>query len=98
MFTNTNKQAKNATTTAAVEAFLAAGGTVTRRKSNVPEVSAPPANYFTSTDAPKAVKQLDTWETVLLKLQTVLSEHPGELKVVWNDGRVANSVEELYGL
>jgi hypothetical protein len=95
MFNNTNKQAKNTATNNAVQAFLDNGGTVTRRKSNVPEVSAPPANYFTSTDAPKAVDKLDSWEVALAKLTTVLD---GSIKVVWNDGRVASSVEEMYGL
>ena len=96
MFNNTNKQAKNAATNAAIQAFLDNGGTVKRRKSNVPEVKAPPANYFTSAEAPKALEQMNTWETALAKLAVVL---PGSgIKVVWNDGRVANSVEELYGL
>ncbi len=96
MFNNTNKQAKNAATNAAVQAFLDNGGTVTRRKSNVPEVSAPPANYFTSAEAPKAVDKLESWEVALAKLTTIL---PGSgIKVVWNDGRAASSVEELYGL
>ena len=95
MFNNTNKQAKNTATNNAVQAFLDAGGTVKRRKSNVPELKGVPANYFTSADAPKLVEQLDSWEVALAKLTTVLD---GSIKVVWNDGRVASSVEELYGL
>ena len=96
MFNNTSKQAKNTATNNAVQAFLDAGGTVKRRKCNVPEVSAPPANYFTSAEAPKALDQMNTWETALAKLAVTL---PGSgIKVVWNDGRVASSVEELYGL
>ena len=94
MFNNTSKQAKNAATNAAVQAFLDNGGSVKRRKSNVPEVSAPPANYFTSADAPKLVEQLESWEVAIAKLTTVLD---GSIKVVWNDGRVASSTAELYG-
>lgn len=95
MFTNTNKQAKNTATNNAVQAFLDAGGTVKRRKSNVPERKGVPANYFTSADAPKLVEQLDSWEVALAKLTMVLD---GSIKVVWNDGRVASSVAEMYGL
>ena len=98
MFNNTSKQAKNNATNNAVQAFLDAGGTVKRRKSNVPEVSVPNASYFTSADAPKAVDKLETWENKVLRIAAVLNEHPGAIKVVWNDGRVANSTTELYGL
>jgi hypothetical protein len=96
MFTNTNKQAKNTATNNAVQAFLDAGGKVKTSKSNVPERKVPPANYFTSADAPKTVEQLDSWEVALAKLTMVLD---GSIKVQWgNDGRVANSVAEMYGL
>ena len=99
MFNNTNKQAKNAATNAAVQAFLDNGGTVTRRKSNVPEVSAPPANYFTSAEAPKPLEQMNTWETALAKLAALGNSGAiGTIDVVWNDGRAASSVAELYGL
>jgi hypothetical protein len=99
MFTNTNKQAKNTATNNAVQAFLDAGGKVKTSKSNVPERKVPPANYFTSAEAPKTIDKLDTWETALLKLAALGNEHPGCIKVQWgNDGRVANSVAEMYGL
>jgi len=99
MFNNTSKQAKNANTTAAVEAFLANGGNIKRRKSSVKERKVAPANYFTSTDGPAPVQKLNTWETALLKLAALGNEHPNCIKVKWgNDGRIANSVEELYGL
>lgn len=99
MFTNTNKQAKNNATNAAVQAFLDAGGKVKQHKSSVKERKAPPANYYTSADAPKLVEKLNNWETALLKLAALGNEHPGCIKVKWgNDGRVANSVAEMYGL
>jgi hypothetical protein len=98
MFNNTSKQTKNNATNNAVQAFLDNGGTVKRRKCNVPEVSVPCANYFTSADAPKAVDKLETWESKVLRIAAVLNEYPGAIKVVWNDGRVANSTAELYGL
>lgn len=99
MFTNTNKQAKNTATNNAIQAFLDNGGKVKQCKSGVKERKAPPANYYTSADAPKPVEKLNNWETALLKLAALGNEHPGCIKVKWgNDGRVANSVEELYGL
>jgi len=99
MFNNTNKQAKNTATNNAVQAFLEAGGKVKQGKSNVKERKVPPASYFTSAEAPKPVDKLDTWETALLKLAALGNEHPGCIKVKWgNDGRVANSVAEMYGL
>ena len=99
MFNNTNKQAKNTATNNAVQAFLDAGGTVKRRKSNVPERKGVPANYFTSAEAPKALEQMNTWETALAKLAALGNSGAiGTIEVVWNDGRVASSVEELYGL
>jgi hypothetical protein len=99
MFTNTNKQAKNTATNNAVQQFIANGGKVKTRKSGVKERKVPPANYFTSAEAPKPVDKLNNWETALLKLAALGNEHPGCIKVQWgNDGRVANSVAEMYGL
>jgi hypothetical protein len=98
MFTNTAKQAKNTATTTAVQAFLDNGGKVKTSKSSVRERKGTPANYFTSAEAPKLVEKLNTWETALLKLAALGNEHPGCINVQWNDGRVANSVAEMYGL
>jgi hypothetical protein len=99
MFTNTNKQAKNTATSNAVHAFLDAGGKVKTSKSSVKERKGVPANYFTSADAPKPVEKLNTWELALAKLAALGNEHPGCIKVQWgSDGRVANSVAEMYGL
>jgi len=98
MFNTQSKAAKNAATQAAVQAFIANGGTVKRRKSSVPERKGVPANYFTSAEAPKHINKMETWERMLARLAVVLNEHPGAIKVKWNDGRVANSVEEMYGL
>jgi len=99
MFTNTAKQAKNTATSNAVQQFIANGGKVKTSKSSVKERKVPPARYFTSADAPKPVDKLNNWETALLKLAALGNEHPGCIKVQWgNDGRVANSVAEMYGL
>jgi hypothetical protein len=99
MFNNTNKQVKNAATNNAVQAFLDAGHHITRdtRKGKRERVGTP-VNYFTSADAPTVAK-VDNWETKLAKLAALGNEHPGCINVQWgNDGRVANSVAEMYGL
>ena len=98
MFNTQSKAAKNAATQAAVQAFLANGGKVTHRSCSVPERKGVPKNYFTSAEAPKHINNLETWEVMLARLTTVLNTYPGTMKVTWNDGRVANSVEEMYGL
>jgi hypothetical protein len=99
MFTNTAKQAKNTATSNAVQQFIANGGKVKTSKSGVRERKGTPANYFTSAEAPKPVEKLNTWETALLKLAALGNEHPGCINVQWgNDGRVANSVAEMYRL
>jgi hypothetical protein len=99
MFTNTAKQAKNTATSNAVQQFIANGGKVKTSKSSVKERKGVPASYFTSADAPKPVEKLNTWELALAKLAALGNEHPGCIKVQWgSDGRVANSVAEMYGL
>lgn len=98
MFNTQSKQAKNAAIQQAVQQFIANGGTVKTRKSSVPERKGTPANYFTSAEAPKHINKMETWERMLARLAVVLNEHPGAIKVKWNDGRVANSKEEMYGL
>ena len=98
MFNTQSKQAKNKAIQQAVQQFIANGGTVKTRKSNVPERKGVPANYFTSAEAPKHINKMETWERMIARLAVVLNEHPGAIKVKWNDGRVANSKEEMYGL
>ena len=98
MFNTQSKQAKNAAIQQAVQQFIANGGTVKTRKSNVPERKGVPKNYFTSAEAPKHISKMETWEVMLARLAVVLNEYPGTMQVKWNDGRVANSKEEMYGL
>jgi hypothetical protein len=97
--TKANKMAQAAALEARIAEFQENGGTIKRRRGTVAEVSAPPANYYTSADAPAPVEKLNTWETALLKLAALGNEHPNCIKVQWgNDGRVASTTAELYGI
>ena len=93
------KQEQAAALAARIAEFQANGGSVRRRRGTVTEISAPPASYFTSAEAPKALEQMNTWETALAKLAVLgNSGQAGTIEVVWSDGRTANNVDELYGL
>ena len=99
MFNNANKQAKNNAINAAVEAFLANGGEVTilaskdtrkRRKPIMQQQVHEVKEEQDYSDIPNDVR----WAM----LMQILRENPGAIQVRWNDGRVANSTAELYGL
>ena len=100
MFNNTNKQNKANTLNAAVEEFLANGGTITQlapkdtRKRRQPimqqQVHEEKEEHDDYSDLPNDVR----WNM----LMQILRDNPGKIQMRWNDGRVANSTAELYGL